>query len=111
MNSYRKKRAIKIPVFLAGEGKSEKNYSRWLARLARETKVPVAIRAIDLKGGGPFELVKFAIEKLNQHERTGSRFLYRAILLDKDLFENSENDKEAIRLAKMKRFDLMRRFC
>lgn len=102
-----KKRRTKTPVFLACEGKSEKSYGRWLGRLAHKHKIPVAIKAIDLKGGGPLELVECAIEKLAQLERTGGRFRHRAILLDKDLFKNTQRDKKAIRAAGLKNFSLI----
>ena len=108
MPSRRVSRPRKKPVFLAGEGPSERGYGRWLNRLAAEAHVPVAIRAEALRGGDPLDLVKQTFERLRTVERQRGPYRTRGLLLDGDLRGQSiERDAQAIRLAKKKHIRLI----
>ncbi len=108
MPSRRVSRPRRKPVFLAGEGPSERGYGRWLNRLAAETHAPVAIRAEALRGGDPLDLVKQTFERLRTVERQRGPYRTRGLLLDGDLRGQSiERDAQAIRLAQNKRIRLI----
>ncbi len=108
MPSRRVSRPRKKPVFLAGEGLSERGYGRWLNRLAADTGVPVAIRAEALRGGDPLDLVEQAIDRLRTVERQRGSYRARGLILDGDLRGQSiERDAQAIQLAQNKRIRLI----
>jgi hypothetical protein len=108
MPSRRLSRPRKKPVFLAGEGLSERGYCRWLNRLAAETNAPVAIRAEALRGGDPLDLIEQSIDRLRTVERQRGFYRTRGLLLDGDLRGQSiERDAQAIRLAQDKRIRLI----
>ena len=108
MPSRRVSRPRKKPVFLAGEGLSERGYGRWLSRLAAEAHVPVAIRAEALRGGDPLDLIEQAIDRLRTVERQRIPYRTRGVLLDSDLRgQSSERDAEAMHLARNKRMHLI----
>lgn len=108
MPGSRHLRKIKTPVFLAGEGKSERGYGRWLGRLASQHDVSIALRSDHLNGGDPLHLVEEAVKKLLQIERTGRKYHYRGILLDHDLVGIDQGrDQRAFSLAKTKKFVLI----
>jgi len=92
-------RRIKSTVFLAGEGKSELGYSRWLARLAHVHGAPIAIQTVGLKGGDPLDLVQQAIIKLRTMEAQRGRLHTKGLLLDDDLLGNADRDGQALDLA------------
>ncbi len=101
-------RPRKKPVFLAGEGLSERGYGRWLNRLAADAGVPVAIRAEALRGGDPLDLIEQAIDRLRTVERQRIPYRTRGLLLDSDLRGQSiERDAQAIQLAQNKRMRLI----
>ena len=108
MPSRRVSRPRRKPVFLAGEGPSERGYGRWLNRLAAETHAPVAIRAEALRGGDPLDLIEQAIDRLRTVERQRGPYRMRGLLLDGDLRGQSiERDAQAIQLARNKRIRLI----
>ncbi|MEE8394135.1 MAG: RloB domain-containing protein [Rhodospirillales bacterium] len=101
-------RIIRTPIFLAGEGKSEKGYGTWLARLAKDQGVAVAIKAEKLHGGDPLSLVEQAINKLNAIKKYRGRYSIRGLLLDEDRKgQDNERDAKAEQLARSKRIHLI----
>jgi len=101
-------RIIKTPVFIAGEGKSERGYGRWLGQLARNHGVPVAIKAEALQGGDPLDLVAQAKAKLETIEKYRGNYSIKGLLLDDDLLgQNRERDEQAVLLARKKRIHLI----
>lgn len=100
MAGRRALRPIKKPVFLAGEGLSERGYGRWLNRLANQQNLPIAIRSERLQGGDPLDLVQQALVLLRGIERHRGAYPIRGLLLDRDrLGQSQERDRNAIRLA------------
>lgn len=108
MPGRRLSRPRKKPVFLAGEGLSERGYARWLNRLADEIDIPVAIRAEALQGGDPLDLVEQAMDRLQAVERHRGPYQRRGLLLDGDLRgQSGQRDAQAIQLAQNKRIRLI----
>ncbi len=97
-----------MPVFMAGEGKSEEGYCRWLSRLAVGKSLPIHIRAEGLSGSDPLDLIEQAVSKLSRMEYGRRLFIHRSLLLDADLLgKKSERDEKALQLADKKRFSLI----
>jgi hypothetical protein len=92
----------KIPVFVAGEGKSEEGYWRWLARFPRI----LAIRAEGLAGGDLLEMAECAIHKLNRWR--GAGITHRALVLDSEHEGGSpDRRRRALQLIERHRFHLI----
>jgi len=101
MARLRTLRPIKRPVFLAGEGPSERGYCRWLNRLAAQAGIAVAIQAESLTGGDPLDLVDQAFRKIARIERQRGPFKVRGLLLDSDRRgQDRDRDEEAAKRSR-----------
>jgi hypothetical protein len=83
------------PVFLGCEGESEQAYCIVLGDIIKETVNNVHIEATLLGegAGSPFAKIKKAIKKIEQYEKTRSKFWKKAVLIDSDLVDGNAEQK------------------
>ena len=84
------------PFFLGCEGQSEEAYGQFLSDLARDLGLPIYLRVVKLGlgAGDPLSRLQRAREKIEHHERTRTRFAYKAVLLDSDQIDNNLQARE-----------------
>jgi hypothetical protein len=90
------------PVFLGCEGESEQAYCIVLGDIIKQTVNNVHLEATLLGegAGSPLAKIKKAIKKIEQYERTRSKFWKKAVLIDSDLIdENVEQKTQTENLA------------
>ena len=92
-------RPLRRPVFLAGEGQSERGYGRWLSKLATQQGVPIAIRCEGLKGGDPLSLMEQFLDCLHRAESHRGRYRLRDLILDTDR-RGADIERDEIALAR-----------
>jgi hypothetical protein len=78
------------PVFLGCEGESEQAYCIVLGDIIKQTVNNVHLEAMLLGegAGNPLAKMKKAIKKIEQYERTRSKFWKKAVLIDSDLIDH-----------------------
>ncbi len=90
------------PVFLGCEGESEQAYGQVLGDIVRQklNSVHLEVVLIGEGAGSPLAKIKKAIKRIENLERTRSRFWRKALLIDSDLAEiNKPQANEAKQLA------------
>jgi hypothetical protein len=83
------------PVFLGCEGESEQAYCIVLADIINQTVKDIHLETTLLGegAGSPLAKIKKAIKKIEQYERTRSKFLKKAVLIDSDLIDQNVEQK------------------
>jgi hypothetical protein len=83
------------PVFMGCEGESEQAYCIVLGDLIKQTVNNVHLDATLLGegAGSPLAKIKKAIKKIEQYERTRSKFWKKAVLCDSDLIDHNAEQK------------------
>lgn len=71
-------------IFVGCEGESENGYSAYLANLARDRQLPIAVDLYVIKEGDPLSRVKRAIERIRQQEEKRGPYQAKYALLDAD---------------------------
>ena len=83
------------PVFLGCEGESEQAYCIVLGDIIKQTVNNVHLEAMLLGegAGNPLAKMKKAIKKIEQYERTRSKFWKKAVLIDSDVIDHDLEQK------------------
>jgi hypothetical protein len=83
------------PVFIGCEGESEQAYCVVLGDIIKRTVNNVHLEATLLGegAGSPLAKIKKAIKKIEQYERTRSKFWKKAVLIDSDIIDHSAEQK------------------
>ncbi|HWU61504.1 MAG TPA: RloB domain-containing protein [Ensifer sp.] len=71
-------------IFVGCEGESEEGYSAFLARLARDHDLPVAVDANKMKGGDPLSRIEWAREYISREEEKRGAYSAKFAFLDTD---------------------------
>lgn len=90
------------PVFIGCEGESEQAYCIVLGDIIKQTVNNVHLEATLLGegAGSPFAKIKKAIKKIEQYEKTRSKFWKKAVLIDSDIIDhNAEHKTQTENLA------------
>ncbi len=83
------------PVFLGCEGESEQAYCIVLGDIIKQTvsNVHLEVALLGEGAGSPLAKIKKAIKKIEQFEKTRSKFWKKAVLIDSDLIDHNAEQK------------------
>ncbi len=74
----------RVRIFVGCEGESENGYTVFLANLARDADLPVAVDPHILKKGEPLSRIEQAIAKIEREEEKRGPYAFKFALLDAD---------------------------
>ena len=92
MRAARNIKARRRPVFLGCEGESERAYCQVLYDIIESEIQTVHLEVVLLGAGAgsPLAKIQKAIKKIGDYERTRSKFVKKAVLMDSDLVDYNE---------------------